>query len=164
MEPTATRPHMPGYGVLPPSEGIGLLPWSWAEARLASSHDYWVATAGRDGQPNVMPVWGLWREDRLWFSSSPGSRRARNLARDSRCTATTDNPREPVVVEGVAQRIADDAAVAAFAEAVNVKYESDYPVEFFADNALFAVRPVVVFGLTQGDFTGSPTRWAFPGG
>ena len=33
-EPHASRPYMPGYGLLGPDEGTGLLPWSWAEERL----------------------------------------------------------------------------------------------------------------------------------
>jgi hypothetical protein len=39
-EPTAARPYMPGYGVQPATGGRGLLPWSWAEQRLVSAHDY----------------------------------------------------------------------------------------------------------------------------
>ena len=33
-EPKAGRPHMPGYGIVGPDQGSGLLPWSWAEERL----------------------------------------------------------------------------------------------------------------------------------
>ena len=46
---------MPGYGIVGPDEGRGLLPWSWAEERLIASHDYWVATVWPDGRPHVMP-------------------------------------------------------------------------------------------------------------
>ncbi|TME13797.1 MAG: pyridoxamine 5'-phosphate oxidase, partial [Chloroflexi bacterium] len=52
--PIASRPHMPGYGILGAGEGTGLLPWSWAQERLEQSHDYWVATSGADGRPHVM--------------------------------------------------------------------------------------------------------------
>ena len=42
VEPKASRPFMPGYGI---SEGEeGLLPWSWAVERLEKSHNYWVMT------------------------------------------------------------------------------------------------------------------------
>jgi hypothetical protein len=161
MNPKATRPYMPGYGIHGPEEGAGLLPWSWAVERLTSSHDYWVATVDDDGKPAVMPVWGAWLDDALWFSSSPGSRRARNLSRDPRCAITTDNPLEPVVVEGTAARTSDDGAIEQFTAVCNTKYATDIPVEFFAANALFAVRPNVVLALTEADFTSSPTRWQF---
>jgi nitroimidazol reductase NimA-like FMN-containing flavoprotein (pyridoxamine 5'-phosphate oxidase superfamily) len=152
---------MPGYGIKGPDEGSGLLPWSWAVERLVASHDYWVVSVDADGAPAVMPVWGAWLDDALWFSSSPGSRRARNLARDPRCAITTDNALEPVVVHGAAERVTDRAAVETFTAAINPKYDEEITVEFFAENALFAVRPRVVLALTEADFTGSPTRWQF---
>ena len=89
---------MPGYGTLPATEGTGLLPWSWAEERLTRSHDYWLATVTDRGAPHLMPVWAVWDDGKLWFSSANSSRKARNLAAESRCTLSTDNPLEPVVV------------------------------------------------------------------
>ncbi len=61
-EPIASRPHMPGYGVVGAEEGSGLLPWSWARSRLEHSRNYWVATTWPDGRPHVMPVWGVWQD------------------------------------------------------------------------------------------------------
>jgi pyridoxamine 5'-phosphate oxidase-like protein len=163
-EPIASRPHMPGYGILESGEGTGLLPWSWATERLERSHDYWVATSDAGGRPHVMPVWGVWLDEALWFSSSRASRKARNLASRPHCAITTDNAFEPVVIEGEAELIDDLSAIRAFTERSNQKYGTDYPLEFFTQpsNACFRVRPVWAFGLTESDFTGSPTRWTFP--
>src|ERR687885_452744 len=83
-DPPASRPYMPGYGIVGPTEGSGLLPWSWAEQRLVASRNYWLASGRPDGRPHVMPVWGVWHQRSLWFSSSRGSRKARNLAADPR--------------------------------------------------------------------------------
>lgn len=83
---------MPGYGVRGADEGTGLLPWTWAEERLAGSHDYWVATAAADGRPHLMPVWGMWHDGALWFSSSTRSRKARNLRSNTRCSISTNDP------------------------------------------------------------------------
>jgi len=154
---------MPGYGVLGPTEGTGLLPWSWAEERLAGSHDYWVATVRPDGQPHVMPVWGVWDAGCLWFSSSLGSRKARNLDVDPRLTVTTDNASEPVVVDGTAEQIVALEACSRFLGLSNAKYGTDYAVEFLDPtvNATFRVTPRWVFGLVEADFAGSPTRWVF---
>ena len=58
--PVASRPFLPGYGVLPSDEGSGLLPWEWAEERLTASEHYWCATVRPDGRPHLMPIWGLW--------------------------------------------------------------------------------------------------------
>ena len=161
--PTADRPFMPGYGVLPASEGSGLMPWPEAERRLTVSHDYWCATVRPDGAPHAMPVWGVWLDGRLWFSSGLRSRKARNLAVDPRCTLTTDDARSPVVLDGVAERVTDRGAIRAFVTAVNAKYAAAVTVEFLdpAVNGTFAVAPRRVIALSDGDFTGSPTRWTF---
>jgi PPOX class probable F420-dependent enzyme len=163
--PRASRPYMPGYGVQPSGGGSGLLPWSWAVERLTASHDYWVATVSPGGQPHVMPVWGVWHEEGVWFSSSRSSRKARNLDADPRATITTDNAVDPVVLEGVAELVADLDRLASFVAAVNGKYGTDYSTDFFdpATNACFRLGPRVVFGLASADFTGSPTRWSFAG-
>jgi len=155
----ARRPFMPGYGILGPTGGTGLLPWSWAEERLLASHDYWLATTAPDGRPHVTPVWGTWSADRLWFSCGGGSRKARNLTRDARCAITTDDALNPVIIEGSAARESDDGPVRLFTDTINAKYGTDYGVEFFSDNALFAVTPERVFGLLESDFSGSPTCW-----
>jgi hypothetical protein len=154
---------MPGYGLREASEGTGLLPWSWATERLARSHDYWVATADAEGVPHVMPVWGAWLEEALWFSSSRASRKARNLSARPRCTIATDNPQEPVIVQGDSELISDIEAISRFVAAVNAKYKTGYGLDFFADqaNACYRLRPVWAFGLMESDFTGSPTRWTF---
>lgn len=162
-QPRGSRPYMPGYGILGANEGRGLLPWSWANERLGRSHDYWVATTWPDGRPHVMPVWGVWEDGSLWFSSSNSSRKARNLERDPRCVLTTDDALEPVVVEGVAERVPDLEDIATFAGWVNQKYETTIPAEFYdpAVNSCYRVRLSWVFALTEDDFTGSPTRWVF---
>jgi hypothetical protein len=94
---------MPGYGIVGPTQGSGLLPWSWAEQRLVASRNYRVASRWPDGRPHAMPVWGVWHDEAFWFFSSRRSRKARNLAADPRCVVTTENPVDPVVVEGTAE-------------------------------------------------------------
>jgi len=111
-----------------------------------------------------MPVWGIWMDNALWFSSSRGSRKTRNLLARPPCAITTDNAYEPVVIEGEAALIDDPAAISVFVTTLNQKYQTDYAVDFFNpnDNACFRVAPAWAFGLTEADFTGTPTRWTFP--
>jgi hypothetical protein len=100
-------------------------------------------------------------EGAVWFSSSHGSRRARNLAADPRCTVTNVDAARPVSVQGMAELVTDPEAIEAYTAVTNEKYEVDYSADFYTENALFAVRPVVVIALREADFTGSPTRWTF---
>jgi PPOX class probable F420-dependent enzyme len=161
-EPAASRPYMPGYGIEAADAGSGLLPWSWAEERLVGSHDYWLATVWPDGRPHVMPVWGVWAEDALWFSASPGSRKVRNLRGSPTVAVTTEDPKNPVVIEGLATLVTDDDRFDLFIDLVNAKYRVDYSADFYRANALVRVAPTWAFGLVDAEFTGTPTRWSFP--
>jgi PPOX class probable F420-dependent enzyme len=156
---------MPGYGLLGPSGGSGLLPWSWAEQQLAASRNYWVVTLWPDGRPHAMPVWAVWDSDgrSLWFTSSLRSRKARNVAGDPRCVITTDDADNPVVVEGIATIVTDGESIAKVIALVNAKYGTEYEVDFLdpAIQATIRVRPSWAFGLLQEDFEGSPTKWVF---
>ena len=162
-QPQASRPHMPGYGILPAGQGTGLLPWAWAQERLRASTNYWLATSWPDGRPHVMPVWGVWLDGALWWSSGLRARKARNLARDPRCTVTTQDPDEPVVIEGSAAVVRGPSELDAFVAALNAKYQTAYTVEFLdpAVNGTYRLAPTWAFALDQADFGGSPTRWTF---
>ncbi|RKS68753.1 PPOX class probable F420-dependent enzyme/PPOX class probable F420-dependent enzyme [Actinomadura pelletieri DSM 43383] len=162
-EPTAQRPHMPGYGVRGPDEGSGLLPWSWAVERLESARNFWLCTVRPDGRPHAMPVWGAWDGAALLFSSSAPSRKILNLRANPQVVVTTEGAEEPVVIEGHAEILTDGRDLQRFIDLVNSKYATRYRVDFLDPevNATVAVRPQQAFGLAQGDFTGSPTRWSF---
>jgi PPOX class probable F420-dependent enzyme len=161
--PSAARPYMPGYGTLPPDQGTGLLDWREVEPRLAEAHDYWVATVWPDGRPHLMPVWGVWDGQAFWFSSSLRSRKVTNLTQNPRCSVSTDDPRDPVVVDGVAEVLRDETAIGEFLARLNAKYDTDYGQDFVDPrrNATVRVRPLAAFALLGSDFTGSPTRWRF---
>ena len=154
--PQASRPYMPGNGIVGPAEGRGLLPWSWAEERLTASHHYWVATVWPDGRPHVMPVEGIWRDESVWFATSVKSRKARNLRADPRTVVTTDNPIEPVVVEGVAEVVREPRAIMELVARLNHKYSAEFTVAFLDPdvNATFRVRPT---GSSASTTRSSPT-------
>jgi hypothetical protein len=162
-EPRASRPHMPGYRLLRSDEGTGLLPWAWAEERLAASRNYWIVTTWPDGRPHAMPVWGIWDAGAVWFCTGGRSRKARNLAADPRCVAATEDALNPVVVEGAARITRQADELASFLGLYNAKYGTEIGADFLDPdvNATVAVRPRRAFGLLHDDFKGSPTRWEF---
>jgi PPOX class probable F420-dependent enzyme len=157
-EPAASRPYMPGYGIARSHDGRGLLPWSWAEQQLGGAYRYWVVTVAPDGAPHAMPVWAVWLERSLWFSTGGRSRKARNLRREPRCTVHTDGE-DPVVVEGIAELVADAADVDRMIEHYGRKYP-DLPPDT-ERNPIVRVRPRKVIGLIEREFSTSPTRWSF---
>ena len=159
--PLASRPSMPGYGILPEEAGGGLLPWTWAVERLEGSHNYWVATRRPDGAPHLAAVWGIWLDGAFWFSTGGRSRKARNLAADPRCVVAPEEAGESVVLEGTAERVGDPERAARALHAYTRKYGSGFPDP--EANPLFAVGPRLVVGLTEHEpgLSASATRWRF---
>ena len=163
MEPTeVSRPRMPGYGITARDEG--LLPWAWAVDQLRASRHYWVATTWPDGRPHLSPVWGVWLDDAAWFSCGGRSRKALNMSVEPRCSLTTQDPLDPVVLTGRAEVDRSPDAIGRFLDALNAKYEVAYARSFLDPDVNLSVRvqPTSVIALRSADFTGSPTRWTFP--
>jgi PPOX class probable F420-dependent enzyme len=159
-EPVASRPRFPsGYGIR--SDEGGLVAWSDAVAKLEGARNYWIGTTRPDGSPHAMPVWGLWLDDSLVFSSGSTSRKSRNLAHNPRVVVHLESGDDVVVVEGLAERVTDGVELRVIAELYSAKYDfafdptnPDYPV--------FRVRPRVAYAWLERDFPGTATRYAFP--
>ena len=149
---------MPGYGI--PDDAEGVLPWRWADERLAAARRYWVSTVRPDGRPHAMPIWGVWHDDAFWFSSGGGSRKVQNLATDPRCVVTTDNANEAVIIEGIAGEVADAADDEALQAAYRKKYDEGLDPDL---GPIFRVMPSVAFGFIDHDdrFRETATRWRF---
>ena len=161
--PAASRPHMPGYAL--PAGEAGLLPWDWAESRLRASHNYWLATTRADGRPHLMVIWGLWHAGIFYFSTGRHSRKARNLERNAHCVIGTEQAAEAVVVEGIASEVTDVSLRKALLEHYERKYDYDMAA-MQADilslkEPIYAIRPVVAFGLDERATLASATRWRF---
>ena len=156
LEPTATRPRFaPGYGV--PDSPDGMLSWSWAEQRLEAARNYWIGTARSDGSPHAAPVWGLWIDDAVLFSTSPHSRKGRNLARDPRVVVHLESGDEVVIVEGEVGRVRlEPAAADAYEEKYAFRPDPESP-----DGLWYAVRPKVAYAWRESAYPRTATRFAF---
>ncbi len=162
-EPKASRPHMPGYGL--PKGTKGLLPWKWADDRLRKSHNYWITTVKPDGSPHTMIVWGLWLDGQLLFSTGRQSRKARNLEENPRCVICTEKADEAVIVEGVAEEVRELDLRRQFLALYERKYAWD--MSSFEEDILsmkepiYAMRPIIAFGLDEKKSMNAATRWRF---
>src|SRR6266849_9050475 len=99
--------------------GSPLLDWSRIEARLAvglpqapetsgpNRHTCWLATINRDGSPHVTGIGALWVDGAFWFETGDRTRKAKNLARDPRCTLSVATHQFDLVVEGEARKVTD---------------------------------------------------------
>ena len=158
-QPKTQRPEMPG-GYLDSK----LLAWPWAEIRLVESRNYWVTSVAPGGKPHARPVWGVWLDGCLYFSS--GSRIRSNLERRSAISVNLESGDECVILEGEAAVVDDEALTRRIAAAYNEKYHWNLEAE---PGEFFEVRPRIVLGwLCDGSgrdggalFSQTATRWSF---
>ncbi len=148
---------MPGYGV--PRSRQGLLSWRWAAERLRRSHNYWIITIQPDATPHTMPVWGLWVDDRFYFSTGRRSRKARNLARRPHCVVCTERADEAVIVHGVATEVADRDTLERLARPYQRKYRP-WKLDPGA-GPVYEVRPRIAFAIPETGFPRRASRWTF---
>ncbi|HEY7123381.1 MAG TPA: pyridoxamine 5'-phosphate oxidase family protein [Ktedonobacterales bacterium] len=157
MEPEISQPRMFG-GHLEPKR----LPWKWAVARLTQARNYWIATTRPNGQPHCRPVWGVWHNDALYFST--GSLAWKNLASNPAITVHLESGSQVVILEGVAE----DGRNAPGLEEVACLYHEKYHWTLEPGDVQI-MRPQVAFGWLSDDdgldggaaFHGTATRWQF---
>ncbi len=157
--PTARRPLIPGYGV--PEDEEGVLPWSHATERLERARNYWIGTAGKDGRPHAVPVWGAWLEGALYFGVGPRS--SANLAANPQVVVHLESGDDVVILEGVVEvvespepslsRALDDA----FAEKYDWRPSSEG--DQAVGTGMYVLRPRVAYAWSQ--FPADATRWTF---
>jgi hypothetical protein len=77
----------------------------------------WLATINEDGSPHVTAVGAIFVDGTFFFQTGPTTRKARNVARDPRCTIALSIRDADVVIEGDAVRVTDPEIVARVARA-----------------------------------------------
>lgn len=160
-EPTADRPHVPGYGI--PESTDGILPWAWASERLGRALVYWLATASSEAAPHMIPIWGAWVDGR-WYVEGGPTRWQRNLHANPQLAIHVEFGEEVVIVEGTAREIVAPAAgladriVAGYAKYIEAKdYRAD-PANW-SQGGLWELRPVKAFAWSV--FPDDMTRFTF---
>jgi hypothetical protein len=158
-EPRTDRPHVPGYGI--PETLDGVLPWSWALERLERALIYWLATAGSDGAPHVIPIWGAWVDGR-WYVEGGPTRWQRNLRQNPQLAIHIEIGNEVVIAEGsVVELVAPGPPLADAILAGYAKYRPGYAADAanWADGGLWELRPVKAFAWSI--FPADMTRFRF---
>jgi hypothetical protein len=143
LQPTSER-NLDGYGAPP-------IDWARVGEVLDSTltqgpdtggpnrHTTWLTTINPDGSPHVMPL-GVGNVNGTWyFTSGPGTRKSRNLARDPRCVVSVATHPFDLVVEGTAERVIDQV------EALTAEFSapSAGPPPWY----VYRVVPTTVFAL-----------------
>jgi len=92
--------------------GSGPLPWSRPRDLLAAGPPtpdipFFLGTSRPDGRPHAAGIGALWHDGDLYFTSGPGTRKARNLAANPACTISVRLADIDVVLDGEAVRVTD---------------------------------------------------------
>lgn len=137
-------------------------------------HTCWLATLNPDGTPHVTAVGALWADGAFWFETGPRTRKARNVARDPRCTLSVALDTIDLSVDGHAEHVTDPATVAEMAalwaaEGWPCRVDTSgttLTAEFSAPSAgpppwhVYRIVPRVATALSTVE-PGGATRWHF---
>jgi hypothetical protein len=77
----------------------------------------WLSTVNKDGSSHVTAVGAVWLDGTFWFQTGSGTRKARNVVLDPRCSIAVSIRDADVVVEGEAVPVTDGAELARVAKA-----------------------------------------------
>ncbi len=133
--------------------------WNTVRAKLTDAMVYWLATVRPDGRPHVVPLDGLWREDRWYFGGSPETVRHQNLQAEPRVALHLPDAQAAVIVEGTCEVIIPSQVEAeALASGSKQKYGYGVPAEVYL-TGLWQLTPSKV--MAWSDLTLDPTRFLF---
>jgi hypothetical protein len=164
-EPVPGRPRVPdGYGqVDPQSPAAERLPWATVEEWLVNARTYWLTTAGPTGRPHAVPVWGVWRDGCLAFSTGAETATARNLAANPVALAHPGDGDRVAIIEGTVEGFTDRSALAAFATEYRRKYDWTIDIDAPPGPIFRLVASRVLSWDADADLVGTMVRWTFPG-
>jgi hypothetical protein len=142
-----------------PADG-SVLPWNRVVEWLTDARNYWVCTTRADGRPHAMPVWGLWLDGEIWFSTDPSSIKGRSLEARPDAVVHLESGDEVCVLEGRAERVLDAEPLATFDDLYFQKFDVR-PSAMGEAAGVYRMRPTVVLAWTEADFQNTATRFAF---
>jgi len=159
--PFISRPQFP-EGYL--ENTTDLLGWDQVLTRLVEAQNYWLCTVRPDGRPHVIPVWGVWANDRIYCDGSPQTRHARNIAINPKIALHLESGSEVVIIEGTCREMPnpDPKLSKEIAAAYCKKYAAagytPKPDQWTA-GGLYEITPSTALAWTQ--FNIKPTKFNF---
>src|SRR3954454_24733364 len=119
------------------ADGLSALDWSDVDKQLTdllmkdeptspSRSTHWLTTLNADGSAHVTSVGAFWHRGSYWYQTGDHTRKAKNLARDPRCTMSVATAGFDVMVAGEARRVTDPNVV----KEIAARYaESGWPAQ-----------------------------------
>src|SRR4051812_11000558 len=122
-QPIPRRPRIPdAYGQTRSDAPPGtLLTWPTVEKWLLDARTYWLTTTSAEGRPHAVPLWGVWMDGALGFSTGAETATARNLAVNPLAIAHPGSGDQVAITEGTVEGFTDRSALTDFAAAYGRK-------------------------------------------
>jgi nitroimidazol reductase NimA-like FMN-containing flavoprotein (pyridoxamine 5'-phosphate oxidase superfamily) len=159
--PKVLRPKLPkGYADNPAS----FVEWSWVTAQLTDAESYWLSSVRTDGRPHVVPRWGTFINNKLYYDGSPETQHSRNIMKNPHVALHLESGYKAVIMEGTskpAEKPSLEFAVI-LAEAIGKKYAGQgyepKPTQW-DEGGLYVFTPRQCLAWTL--FYENPTKFVF---
>lgn len=125
--------------------------WRALQARLGREMTIWLATVRGDGRPHLVPVWFVWLDGKLYFSTGRQTRKYDNLLHNQDVALALPDTASVIIIEGEAHA-ADRETTEHLADYFFHKYEWDFRYDENADWRLVEVTPHKVLAWGDGDY------------
>ena len=161
--PKISRPVFPkGYADKPAS----YVSWEWVAAQLTESKHYWLCSVRPNGRPHVVPRWGVFINNKLYYDGSTETRHARNILENPHITLNLESGEKAIIMEGTTRPAEKPTPQFAqtLAAAISQKYAAlGYSPEpnQWDEGGLYVFTPRQC--ITWTVFFENPTKFVFEG-
>jgi len=137
-----------------------LVSWDFVSAQMSQSRHYWISTVFPDQRPHVVPVWGIWFENRFHFEGSLQTAWGKNILKNPRIAVHLSDADKVVIIEGTVHVIQDDEIDGETWSILDSAFQKKYQVE--KGSPYLYVQPKRVLAW-NGEGLTTMTRWVFAG-
>ncbi|MFT3890520.1 MAG: pyridoxamine 5'-phosphate oxidase family protein [Anaerolineales bacterium] len=141
-----------------PETSEHLVAWDFVSEQMSSSRHYWISTVFPDGRPHVVPVWGIWYENRFHFEGSMQTGWGRNILKNPHIAVHLPDADKVVVIDGIAHIIQDNEIDDETWNSLDSTFQKKYHVE--KGSPYIYVEPKKVLAW-NGEALTTMTRWLF---
>jgi len=159
--PSISRPTFPkGYADNPAS----FVDWEWVAEQMTVAENYWLSSVRPDGRPHVVPRWGTFLDNKLYYDGSPETRHSKNIMKNQNVSLHLESGYKVVIMEGISTPAEKPSLEFArqLAESITKKYSSQgYSPEptQWDEGGLYVFTPHQCLAWTS--FYENPTKFIF---
>ena len=161
--PKISRPKLPkGYADKP----VSYVEWNWVAEQMTNAENYWLSSVRPNGRPHVVPRWGAFIDNKLYYDGSPETRHALNISENPHVTLHLESGYQVVIMEGTSKPAGKPGPELAkkLSQAITNKYASQgYSPEpnQWDEGGLYVFTPSQCLAWTP--FNEDPTKFMFEG-